>query len=507
VRSVAVVALAASLAVPGIARAVELEVAAQTLAQGYQLRARRYDGAVWFLNRRRVTQTLSLDVWDLLTPPADYGVVPRRASVDVFVSVQMRIDHDFGEWARGEVRVPIDDDQRETRIARDILPELGDETRANLDVLYGYVGVRVGRLLLLAGRLLEVDGFDWRSVDGVSARVRLLPWLHASASAGVVVRGTSFAGTTTFEPDGTSGDLCMAFAEDVGAYTPARECEQREALMPTLSLALDGGDPTTLWGRVAYRRTISPTPDGLYAPGAPDWGVNEELLALTVGARLLRGKLEPTAALRVNFLLGAIDEARVGATVHLGDHALTPETSYTLPSFDGDSIFNVFVAEPSWDLRLTYDLWPARGRWRGWARVYRRLFLARDDGAVEQIDVGREAWGAAAGVRLRSEARGSLRFDLTGETGYGGLRAGGDLSGRLKLGRKWALDGRLSLFFTEDQDVGRAAETTFGAQAGALYQLGPGAALHLVVEDNVRAADVHQLGVYALVDLAFRPEL
>ena len=58
-RSVAVVALAASLAVPGVAAGVELEVAAQTLAQGYQLRARRYDGAVWFLNRRRVTQTLS----------------------------------------------------------------------------------------------------------------------------------------------------------------------------------------------------------------------------------------------------------------------------------------------------------------------------------------------------------------------------------------------------------------------------------------------------------------
>jgi hypothetical protein len=501
VRSLAL--LAALLCASGPVWAYELDVTSQTLAQGYQLRARAADGSVWFLNRRRLTQTLTLDLWDLLTPPPDpsHSTPTRKAKVDVWASLLLRIDHDFGEYTQGSVRIPISDSQRETRPVRDVIAEL-DAGHAGLELVYAHVGAKVGRVTLFLGRLLEVDAFDWRSLDGAAARVRIVPWLSAIATAGVLVRGTSLLGTTTFEPDGTSGDQCVAFAEDLGFYTSAPECEQREALMPTLSLGVEAGDLTTIWGRVAYRRTISATPGGLYAPGAPDWGVNEELVSASVSARLWRGRINPTAALRVNLLLGAIDEARVGTTVRLGDHALTPELAYTLPSFDGDSIFNVFAAEPSWDVRLGYDVWPSRGRLRGWARFTRRLFFARDDGAVEQIDVGRETWGAAGGVRF-----GGLRLDLGVESGYGGLRAGGDLSGRFRAGRHFSFDGRLSLVRTEDEDAGRAAETRFGAQAGARYRLGPGAALHLVVEDNVRAADIHQLGVYALVDLAFQPEL
>ena len=463
------------------AQAYEFEVGAQTVAQGYQLRARRFDGSAWFLHRRRLSQTLSLDLWDLLTPPGDPDAPRRPAALDVSFSAQLRLDHDFGEWTQGSVQVPIAPDRRDAAPAREAVPEL-DRGHAALDLIYAHLTVAriAGRVDLRLGRLLDTDSFDWRAYDGASVRARLHRLLVAHASAGLLVRGTTRFVVASFEPDGTSDGQCAAFAEDLGFFTPSEECRSRETLVPTFGLQAED-----------------------LPADAPGWGVNEEVVTASVAARLLAGRVVPSAALRWNLLLATVDELRAGVTVRFGDHHVTPEVSRTLPSFDGDSIFNVFVAEPTWDLRVTWELRPQRGSLRFWARGFRRLFIARDDGAVEEIDVGRAAWGGVAGVASRS-GRVRWRLDAHGETGYGGLRAGGDASARLT--RDLALEARASVVRLDDDDLLAPAETSAGGQLGGLWRLGPGATVHLVVEDNLHEGR-NELRIYALVDLAFRPEL
>jgi hypothetical protein len=177
------------------------------------------------------------------------------------------------------------------------------------------------------------------------------------------------------------------------------------------------------------------------------------------------------------------------------------------PSFDGDSIFNVFSSEPFWDARLGYDLWPRRGRVRASARAFWRRFQNSDTDTLrpgETLGATATAAGAGLGGRL-AFTRGALRVDGVYEDGHGGLRAGGDLPVRWRAGRKLALDGRVSLYRFEEDLRPDLRATSFGAQGGALLVLGPGLAVHLLAEQNVNRFD-RQLRLVAILDLAFRPE-
>ncbi len=300
----------------------------------------------------------------------------------------------------------------------------------------------------------------------------------------------------------------MIDAEGDG-FVPA-DCLVRRQSAFTFGAALATHGLRSLSARLSYRRSVSATPDGVFldiSDEAPSWGVLEEKLAGSVRARLLGGKLTPWAAARWNLVLGLVDEAHAGVRLGLGDHALSTEARYSFPSFDGDSIFNVFSTEPYAEARLTYDLWPARGRFRAYARAFGRRFGNSDLEdllPMEQLETSVLAAGAQLGARLGFE-RGHLRLDGTFEDGHGGLRAGGDLSGRWRAGRALSFEGRLSLVRFEEDSLPDHRATSFAAQAGALLTLGPGMALHLVAEENVNRFD-DQLRVIAILDLAFRPE-
>src|SRR5262249_3937765 len=152
------------------AGAYDFDLSAQTTAQGYQLRWTRFSEQNRFLNRRRLTQTLGLDVWNILEPDVDLTRLhpPPLAPFDVYVSVALRLDHDFGEYTQGTVSymqgsAPVIENATAT------VPELAGQSFA-LDALYAVVGARriFGFLDAALGRQIVVDTFDWLSFDGLT---------------------------------------------------------------------------------------------------------------------------------------------------------------------------------------------------------------------------------------------------------------------------------------------------------------------------------------------------
>jgi hypothetical protein len=211
--AVALVAFAVCASWPTAARAYEYEVVARTSGQVYELPSLRLVGADLWLARRRFTQQLTLSVWDV----GDLRRKRLRAhpgrvddGPNVWFTGHLRLDHDFGDWTSGTVRLADG-----TFDAIDAVPELAASS-VGLDLLYGYVavdGLGGGRVDLRIGRQLSVDALAWWSVDGVTARVHT-PWpVLFEATAGLRVRDSSPLAAGDIDLDGTAGADCREYVE------------------------------------------------------------------------------------------------------------------------------------------------------------------------------------------------------------------------------------------------------------------------------------------------------
>ena len=82
----------------------------------------------------------------------------------------------------------------------------------------------------------------------------------------------------------------------------------------------------------------------------------------------------PRAALRYSLLHGLVEQAHASIPIRRGAYEVAPEVYYSFPTFDGDSIFNVFSSQPYLDLRATVSRAPRGARLatylRGWARRF-----------------------------------------------------------------------------------------------------------------------------------------
>lgn len=540
---------------PQTAEAYEFEVLARTLGQGQALRSLRLSTADLALTRRQFTQTLSLNIWDLGSKFAERRPYVRpfdrmRASgPKIHFSSYLRIDHDFGSWSTGTLVL-------DNRIygAVDLVPEL--ETRLlTLDVLFAYLAVddlAGGALHLRLGRQLEVGTLDWWSMDGLTVRVTPDVPVALEAFAGLRVRDSSYAASATFEPDGTSGAECAEYVEGVvpgsGSWRPIdlgpnvqdnpfssdyQMCPQRQQLMPTFGGAIELRKVRNVWARINYRRSMSPrpgligpvnrfaNPDTGYYPNEggqlPDWGTNEDKLSATVRARHTamggRADIVPYAGIRYNGLHGGIDEQHTGVRLHYrGDalaHTLEPEYFYSFPTFDGDSIFNVFSSQAYHDLRLTYSLRSARHPLTGYARGWVRKFATEDqptDGADDSTG-GDWAGGVQAGVRYSLPRVLAARLDLFQDAGYGGARIGGYASVAWRKSSRTGLQGRLSLV-QFDQDLRPELRgLTAGVQAGATYLIKDGITAHLTSEYTSNRIQANQLRIIGALEFALVPEV
>lgn len=491
----ALLAVLAVIALPARARAYEGEVTATTIGQGYQLR--RFDdrGGSVMLSRRRVTQLLSAELSDLV--PTDWTRGGERNLV--FFSSQLRFDYDFGDYSRAAPGGP-------SRIR-----ELTDPTQAGqqFDLLHATLSVRNGAGLVDAdlGRQIIIDHFDYFALDGLDARVRVLPWLVIEGLAGVEVRGSHPFGTDHFELDGTSTGSRDRLS---CAGVVAERCpDQADALSPVAggAIALEGLGP--LDARVAYRRTWSRTAgyrsavvqEALAPSGLPDVrpasATDEE--KLSVFSRLALGRLFPYAGLRWNVLVGAIDEVAAGLDADLpGGQRATAGYAYLLPTFEGDSIWNVFSRGAYQDARVRWEVpVPAAGgtaHLRAHTRVYEEA-PGSPGGRWDRVE-----WGAGTGLRRRT-ALALAQLDAEVRGGFGGLRTGADGLLLTSIGRV-DLEARLSLlYFRSDLEPDRQHGVAFGAQAGARYAFARGVLGHLVLEENLNRLVGRETRALAILDL------
>jgi hypothetical protein len=523
-----VLAVAAS---PSPAHAYEFWLRAQTIGQAYQLRQYRLIGPDLFLGRRRYTQTLALRIVDIggLAAYRKQSRLPERGLTISWQSY-LRIDHDFGSFTNSRVEVT----RSVRRDAIDVFPELV-ESMANLDLLYGFVsfdGLANDALSVKIGRVMVDDGWGSSGLDGATARYELpgVP-LAISAAAGLRVRAASPLGLSAYELDGTSGAACQEYVEgptpgsgtwkliDRNRMITNRKltsdyelCPQREMRQPSIGAAISTARTRRVAAEVGYRRTWSDTvglidtvdrltyPDrGLYPNEngqAPASGVNEERLYARIWgqAKVASFVLMPFGNVRYSLLHAAVDRADTGLRVQRGKHVLEPSFEYFLPTFDGDSIFNVFSIEPTTDLRLGYQFnGSVQMRASTWLRRY-----AHENGSSSVAGGGEAGIEHPFGNRLRA------RIDGLFDDGYGGRRAGGTGEVSVRPRSDLWLRGRGAVIAVRRED--RSRFVTVSGVVSSSMRISESVGFHVVAELDHDDIENLSTRVFAVMDLAFAPE-
>jgi hypothetical protein len=475
------------------AHAYDFTLDLRTIGQGYQVRGFAPNGENELLTRRRLTQYLNLGVFNI-EPDSwhgdDWGTGAGARNV-LYFDASLRFDSDFGGYTLGR---PTGSD------------EIRELKQSQIDLLYAFIGGRNigGRVDFMLGRQIHFDLVDFYSFDGADVLVRVARPFAVEAFGGTEVRGELPLSSPVYELDGTSA----------GSRDPATRPDQNSVLRPLAGAALvfgqggdrDGGLPVT--ARLAYRRVWSATAD--QQPGEPATGVNAESLALTASAEWRR-RVFVTGGVRYNILLAEFDDEQLALRVRIGQRQwLTAEHAYLAPTFDGDSIWNVFSTGAYRDLRATYELGVTEA-----VKLYARGFVRFFQDTGDEVDPsgrdlgaaapgGRRAGGASAGVERRRD-RTVLRADGYYDDGYGGLKLGLDASARWGPPpplRTWELEGRLTAFrWRSDQQSVNDAGFVLGVQAGGRYELGNGIRLHLLGEDNVGTFYASQFRALAVVEL------
>ncbi len=523
-RSALASTIALGLASPRTAQAYEFWLRARTIGQAYQLRDYQLVGPDLFVGRRRYSQLLALRITDI----GDMSAARRRARVtDRGLTVSwhsyLRIDHDFGTYSSGRITLS----ERTRRDALDVIPELS-ETVANLDLLYGYVefaGFARDRATLKVGRVLADEGWGTAAVDGVLARVELPVPLEVSVTAGTRVRASSVMGLSAYELDGTSGAGCREY---VAGATPGtgsfllidrdravtnrrltsdyETCPQRDALQPTVGATVATSRLRRFGAEVGYRRTWSTTPGALYPDEfgqLPSTGVNEERVHARAHAVAWIGAahapdavaLRPYVNARYSLLHGVLDRADAGVRIERGAHALEPAVEYFFPTFDGDSIFNVFSVDPTADARLGYRYaGTVQATVNGWLRRYAPAASAAD-----------YAGGADASIARGFGTAWRARVDALYDAGYGGRRVGGAMEAGWRARKKLWFRGRASLFGI-DPDTAVARYVTTSGVVSASWQVADGVAIHGITEVDQDPRYGLQTRAIAILDFAFLPE-
>ncbi len=526
--------------------AYEFWLRAQAYGQAYQLRGFRLVGPDLFLSRRRITHTLALRIFDV----GDFSASRRRARLPdrglrVSWHSYLRVDHDFGDFTSGKIArsgaagrpggSPFGG-----RDAIDVIPELADSVAA-LQLMYGFLeidGLGGDRVKAKLGRVVVDDGWATAAIDGASGSVDLGGPFALSALAGLRVRASSPLGVSAYELDGTSGAGCREYVESAvpggGAWqlidrnravenrtlsSDYEYCPQRNALQPTVGISLATLDRKHWGAEVGYRRTWSRSvgrigsvdrldyPDvGLYPNEfgqAPASGVNEERIYGRFHAAFATpyAIVEPYSAARFSLLHGVVDRAEAGVRVRRGRHAVEPAIASFFPTFDGDSIFNVFSIEPSTDARLGYRFDGTDG-WRGAADFWLRRYAPADVGAAFS------GGGSMAVERLFGRAlRG--RVDALWDDGWGGRRIGGTAQAAWQRDQELWLRGRLIVLGVDpDAMAGRGARAyvTSSAVVSTTWRAADAVALHAVLEADRDAVHGFQTRAVVIFDLGFAPE-
>lgn len=436
------------------AHAYESEVDATFDAQFYSLQS-QYGSPL--VQRRRYTQTLALNLYDLQTDRLPLGQTLSFKS-------RLRLDTDFGQ--RPEERDPD---------SAAYVPGLAE---APLDVMYAYLeGQRYlhGYLGFRLGRQYVVDTLGFWSFDGAEAMITTPAYVAVEAYAGFEQRGgLPLLGTARFEADGVSrGDRSALSFGQAPAFL------QESKLAPAFGFAVESTGVHFLHSRFSYRKVINR--DAVLVSPFLDTG---NRLTFVTGDR--------TSSERLSYSLRA-DKSDLGAAMgslvyDLYNQRLSQYNAaldwyasdrvvfggnleYFLPTFDADSIFNWFAHSGTTSVTGRADIAFSR-QIEVAATGGVKVFATEGTATTYQANPNVNKTGhtsdylASLGGRYRFWD-GSFALNAMAESGDAGHRYGGDVSCRKSYdGGYYDSLAVLSLYDWEDALRADSAATSFSYVLG-----------------------------------------
>jgi hypothetical protein len=398
-------AVAAILLVPSLAPAARFRIDTRTGALAYPVIGR--DGLV-VLDERVVQSRLLLMVDDLLEVPPDSRDPSLEPDIAIGCSLRWFVDPGV---AAGAV------DPGNTRFVPNT-PDLG------LEVLWAWieaVNLVDGWIDARLGRIVHDGPLGWRSDDGARLRFGPAEWLGLEVTGGFEnVRGLRLS-NSPFAPEGV--ERWSAEGEGADRYRGNVAPEHR----PTLDAALDGTLGPVQYA-AGYRRTWR----------SVDGGLADERLGFELAGSF--GPVTAYGSTRLDLVTGQVADAsaELAARFDGGRHRLEARYEYFLPTFDAESIFWVFAADPFHELTLRYRF-PLVGALRGEAWLSaRRVDDPGGDAAVGTLAGPFTDLGGGLGLAL---ALRRFTATLRWKTIQGSTTslAGADLVVDVPLGARWKL--------------------------------------------------------------------
>jgi hypothetical protein len=455
---------------PPPARPVDAEVTSETTAQFYEMRS---PTGQTIIARRRLTSTLGVAVYDLLDKVDD-----GRAPTLTF-RARLRYDADYGGSAE------------ETALNRAdrLIPGF---SRGPVDLMYGYLEGRrfAGGLLgFRLGRQYVTDALGWWSFDGGLVKVTTPYYFAAEVYGGLEQRGGLPLSTSRFERDG-------AWRGDRNNYDPTLYPSfQPNDITPAIGGALESAGFTWLHGRLTYRRVyntgasnVSQFANGLRAPATYDGTrISQERVGYAIS-----GTHPTLGGVKAGFAYDLYVQKMANVFASLDWYAnqkltVSLDYDYFRPTFDGDSIWNFFMAMPMNDLGLRASWDPTEkigiaGGVRG--RVFSMQTEAEKDltyqtspnGLYEANYYPSSAFDPMGGANLAGKYRfgeGYVGARGAADIAGNGQRLGMDVYGERTLETRYVLQGRAGVWHWDDELRPDRDATNVGYVVGAGYKLFP----------------------------------
>ncbi|MBX3234020.1 MAG: hypothetical protein KIT84_33230 [Labilithrix sp.] len=452
-------------------RPIDAEVTADTAAQLYEMRS---PSGQTVIGRRRLTTTIGASAYNLLDKPLD----PMAPTLTF--RARLRYDADYGGSA---------EETSLNRLDR-FVPGF---YRGPVDLMYGYVEGRRflrGFLNFRVGRQYVTDALGWWSFDGGQVQVTTPYYFAVEAYGGLEQRGGFPFNTPRYERDGIWRGRTNDYDNNPNVYPSF----QPNNLAPAFGAAVETAGFTWLHGRATYRRVYntggsnaSPFANGLRQPIGYDGArISQERVGYAVD-----GMLPELGGFKAGFAYDLYVQrmANVFASVDWYTSkkvTLSLDYDFYQPTFDGDSIFNFFMAMPMNDVAFR-AAWDPSSRLSVAGNLHARLFTVAtgpEEGINNTSPGGlalanyypSSAVSPVGGANLSGRYRigeGMLGARGAADVATSGDRVGLDVYGERTLETRFVFQGRLGVWQWNDKLRPDRDATDLGYAVAAGYKFLP----------------------------------
>ena len=453
-------------------RPIDAEITSDTTAQFYEMRS---PTGQTIIARRRLTSTLGVAVYDLFDKVDD----PRAPTLTF--RARLRYDADYGGSAE------------ETAINRPdrLIPGF---SRGPVDLMYGYIEGRRflnGLLGFRLGRQYVTDARGWWAFDGGQVKVTTPYFVALEVYGGLEQRGGLPLSTSRYERDGIWRGDRTGYERDPTLYPSF----QPNDIAPAIGGAIESAGITWLHGRLTYRRVyntgtsnVSQFTNGVRSNATYEGTrISQERIGYAVN-----GSLPSVGGIKAGFAydLYVKTMANIYASVDwytTQKLTLSVDYDYFRPTFDGDSIWNFFMAMPMNDLgvRASWDPTPrtsVSGALRARAFTVQTepekdlTFQTSPNALYEANYYPSSAIDPMGGANLAGRYRigeGFIGARGAADLHRSGDRVGLDIYGERTLETRYVLQARTGVWHWNDKLRPDREATNFGYVLGAGYKLFP----------------------------------